>query len=295
MAKSIEAAQNSITITLIGKYTGLQDSYLSVIKALRHATIACNVRLDLRWVEATLLEEDKNSPHGKQKENDETEAERREAWRKIETSDGVIIPGGFGQRGWAGKIRAANYCRLHNKPCLGVCLGFQAMIVEYCRNVLNWENADSTEFDESTPHPVVIFMPEIDKTTMGGTMRLGARITRFTHTLGDSSDPIKSSSRSQILYGGKETISERHRHRYEVNPQKVKEIHDAGLRLVGRDETGERMEIAELPDHIYYVGCQFHPEFRSRPLKPSPPFHGLILAATGRLEDHLYKTKNIPA
>uniref|UniRef100_A0A7S3DML5 CTP synthase n=1 Tax=Entomoneis paludosa TaxID=265537 RepID=A0A7S3DML5_9STRA len=292
MAESIESAEKSVTITLIGKYTGLQDSYLSVIKALRHASIACHVRLDLQWVEASLLEQDKPGADGKDNDEGEvTQEQKDEAWKKLEMADGVIIPGGFGQRGWAGKIRAANYCRLQNKPCLGICLGFQAMIVEYCRSVLNWENADSTEFDENTPHPTIIFMPEIDKTTMGGTMRLGARVTKFTHPLDDSpaegSDPILSSSRSRVLYGGSENILERHRHRYEVNPEKVDDIHNAGLKLVGRDETGERMEIAELPNHKYYVGCQFHPEFKSRPLKPSPPFHGLILAATGKLDDYL--------
>merc|ERR1712226_1581808 len=208
MAKSIESAKDSVTITLIGKYTGLQDSYLSVIKALRHASIACHVRLDLQWVEASLLKQDKPGTGSEDDDAPASQEEKDEAWSKLKNADGVIIPGGFGQRGWAGKIQAANYCRLENKPCLGICLGFQAMIVEYCRNVLKWENADSTEFDETTPHPTVIFMPEIDKTTMGGTMRLGARNTKFTHTLDEAaiSDVIPT-SRSQILYGGSETIS----------------------------------------------------------------------------------------
>ena len=155
MARSIEQASQTVTIALIGKYTGLQDSYLSVIKALRHASIACQVKLDLNWIEAGLLE-------------DETDEGHDEAWSTLKAADGIIIPGGFGRRGWAGKIAAARYCRENGKPCLGVCLGFQAMVVEYCRNILAWSGADSTEFDETTEHPTIIFMPEIDKETMGG-------------------------------------------------------------------------------------------------------------------------------
>lgn len=270
MARSIELATETVTIALIGKYTGLQDSYLSVIKALRHASIACNVKLELEWIEASQL-------------TDQDE----EAWNNLRKANGVIIPGGFGKRGWEGKILAAKYCRMHNLPVLGVCLGFQAMVVEYSRNVLGWNGADSSEFNEEAPHQVVIFMPEIDKETMGGTMRLGARITKFTHKLADG-----NMSKSQLLYNGEEMVWERHRHRYEVNPEKVSAIHDGGLLLVGRDETETRMEIAELPSHPYYVGCQFHPEFLSRPLKPSPPFYGLILAATGQLDRFLEEKRN---
>jgi CTP synthase len=268
MASSVETAEHTCQIALIGKYTGLQDSYLSVIKSLRHAAIACGVKLDLQWIEAGMLEDAAQEGHD-------------EAWTKLKAADGVIVPGGFGQRGWQGKLNAAQYCRENGKPYLGVCLGFQAAVVEYCRNVLNWEGADSTEFEENTPHPTVLFMPEIDKETMGGTMRLGARMTKFTHKYPDG-----SMSTTQLLYGGAEMVSERHRHRYEVNPEKVDAIHQGGLLLVGRDETGERMEVAELPrsQHPFYVGCQFHPEFLSRPLKPSPPFHGLIMAATGQLD-----------
>jgi CTP synthase len=268
MARSVETSVNSVTIALIGKYTGLADSYLSVIKSLRHASIACDVRLDLQWVEAGQLENAEETGYD-------------EAWSKLKACDGVIVPGGFGQRGWQGKIIAAQYCRETGKPYLGVCLGFQAQVVEYCRNVLDWKDADSTEFEENTPHAAVMFMPEIDKETMGGTMRLGSRMTKFTHKFPDG-----AMSTTQLLYGGVETVMERHRHRYEVNPEKVDAIHAGGLLFVGRDETGERMEIAELPrsEHPFYVGCQFHPEFLSRPLTPSPPFHGLIMAATGQLD-----------
>jgi CTP synthase len=318
---------------LIGKYTGLQDSYLSVIKALKHASIACRVRLQLEWVEATLLEDDakkndeEESPladahiEGKEGEGDGsggdasrmTPEARDEAWRKLKTCHGVIVPGGFGQRGWEGKIVAANYCRLHQKPFLGVCLGFQAMIVEYARNVLHLSDADSTEVQPDTQHPTIIFMPEIDKTTMGGTMRLGARLTKFTHGHDDvNNDPgnVVDSTTLQLYAASNKSssvvISERHRHRYEVNPAMVDPVHNAGLHFVGRDaETEQRMEVAELPrvsssntsgsgnaGHPYYVGVQFHPEFKSRPLHPSPPFHGLVLAAAGQLEDYLKMAKN---
>lgn len=269
MADSIEKFESKVTIALIGKYTGLQDSYLSVIKALKHAAIACSSILNLEWVEATHLESEGGQEYD-------------EAWDKVKNADGVIVPGGFGNRGFLGKTLTAEYCRTQKKPYLGVCLGFQAMVVEYSRNVLQWTDANSTEFDENTSHPVVMFMPEIDKETMGGNMRLGLRTTSFTHTHEDGTLSVL-----QRLYGGSQKVQERHRHRYEVNPEYVDQIHDAGLLFLGRDDN--RMEVAELPSHPYYVGCQYHPEFQSRPLKPSPPFLGLLLAATGTLEEHLQK------
>ena len=266
MANAMAQWTDTVQICLIGKYTGLQDSYLSVIKSLRHAAIACEHKLDLQWVEATDLENNVE-----------------EAWDKVKSAQGIIVPGGFGNRGFDGKVLAAQYCRENKKPYLGVCLGFQAMVVEYSRNVLGLEGANSTEFDESATHPVVFFMPEIDKETMGGTMRLGSRVTKFTHPdLGDGQTSIL-----KRLYKNADAVFERHRHRYEVNPIYVDQIHEGGLKLVGRDETGERMEVAELPGHPYYIGAQYHPEFKSRPLKPSPPFHGLLLAACGQLDSYL--------
>ncbi|ACI64907.1 CTP synthase [Thalassiosira pseudonana CCMP1335] len=279
MAFKLDGFEEEVKIVIVGKYTGLQDSYLSVIKSLKHASMAVERKLDLIWVEAAHLENDFE---------DETmggELEYNEAWDKMKSADGVVVPGGFGTRGFLGKILAAKYCRENAKPYLGVCLGFQAMVVEYSRNILKWEDANSTEFDEKTTNPVVFFMPEIDKDNMGGTMRLGSRNTKFTHPTHDDGSP----SISKIMYGGSDTVSERHRHRYEVNPERVDTIHEAGLKFVGRDETGTRMEIAELPrsQHPYYVGCQYHPEFKSRPLNPSPPFHGLLLAACGMLDDYV--------
>lgn len=272
MANAMEHWEGSVQICLIGKYNGLQDSYLSIIKALRHAAISCQRKLDLQWVEASDLELNQDTMEG-------------DSWEKVKKCQGVIVPGGFGNRGFNGKVLAAKYCRENKKPFLGVCLGFQAVIVEYSRNVLNLEGANSTEFDESTPHPVVFFMPEIDKATMGGNMRLGSRITKFTHPI--LSDETKETSILKRLYKNADMVHERHRHRYEVNPKYVDHIHEGGLKLVGRDESGERMEVAELPGHPYYVGVQYHPEFKSRPLIPSPPFHGLILAACDELKDYL--------
>jgi len=283
MAHQVDSFKKVVKIALIGKYTGFQDSYLSVIKSLMHASIACERKLELVWVEATQLEE--NDPNGEQKQD---KAEYDSAWEKISTADGVIVPGGFGNRGFLGKVLAANYCRINNIPILGICLGFQAMVVEYARNVLGHTSANSSEFDESTEHPVVFFMPEIDKENMGGTMRLGSRITKFTHDHDDN-----TTSTAKILYGNNEEVSERHRHRYEVNPDYVDAIHSAGLAFVGRDEKGERMEVAELKrsTHPYYMGCQYHPEFKSRPMRPSPPFLGLILASSGGLDEYLESQK----
>lgn len=277
MAFKLDLFEDSVKILIVGKYTGLQDSYLSVIKSLKHASMAVERKLDLIWVEAAHLEKDfENAEMGGEKEY-------AEAWAKMKSADGVVVPGGFGTRGFLGKVLAAQHCRENAVPYLGICLGFQAMVVEYSRNVLHWEGANSTEFDEKTPHPVVVFMPEIDAENMGGTMRLGSRDTAFTHPTHEDG----SASVAQLMYGGAAVAAERHRHRYEVNPDRADALHAAGLAFVGRDETGKRMEVAELPraTHPYYVGCQYHPEFKSRPLKPSPPFYGLLLAACGRLDD----------
>jgi len=291
LAERLDGLTEEVRIALIGKYTGLSDSYLSIIKSLKHSSIACGRKLEILWIEASQLEGFSEDPQckegeGKGEDGKVDRAQYDAAWETLKSAHGVIVPGGFGNRGFLGKVLAANYCRTNSIPYLGVCLGFQAMVVEYSRNVLEWSDANSTEFDEKTSNPVVIFMPEIDKDNMGGTMRLGSRDTIFTHTHENG-----TSSTARLLYGDTERVSERHRHRYEVNPDRVDRIHDGGLRFVGRDETGTRMEVAELPrsEHPYYVGCQYHPEFQSRPLAPSPPFHGLLLASCGMLDEYLDK------
>ncbi|MAP65626.1 MAG: CTP synthetase [Euryarchaeota archaeon] len=262
MAETVDNLDEVVKIAMVGKYTGLSDSYLSVIKALQHSSFEVNRKLQINWIEAENLDE-------KVKRDD---AEKyNEAWKLLKESDGILVPGGFGIRGIEGKIKAAEYARLNKIPYLGVCLGLQIATIEFCRNVLGMEKANSTEFDENTPHPAVVFMPEISKTHMGGTMRLGSKPTPF----------LVEDCKMKRLYGNKPHVDERHRHRYEVNPELITMIEEAGLIYVGKDETGQRCEIMELENHPFYVGTQYHPEFKSRPGRPSPPFLGLLKASIG--------------
>ena len=260
MADKVDRLEEQVHIAMVGKYTGLSDSYLSVIKALQHSAYTVDRKLVIDWIESTDLD-----PHDVTEKHDE-------AWNLLKAADGILVPGGFGNRGVEGKIAAANYARIHNVPYLGVCLGLQIATIEFCRNVLGLENANSTEFDENTPNPAVVFMPEISKTHMGGTMRLGTKPTPF----------LVDDCKMRRLYGGAGHVDERHRHRYEVNPDLIERIEAEGLVYVGKDETGQRCEIMELENHPYYVGTQYHPEFKSRPNRPSPPFLGLLKAAVGQ-------------
>ncbi|CAN1828610.1 CTP synthase [Linum perenne] len=264
-AELCDALHEPVRIAMVGKYTGLSDAYLSVLKALLHASVAFSKKLVVDWVPATDLEDDTG------KENPDAYIA---AWKLLKGADGVLVPGGFGDRGVQGKILAAKYARESRIPYLGICLGMQTAVIEFARSVLGMQDANSTEFNAQTKNPCVIFMPEGSKTHMGGTMRLGSRRTYFHVT----------DCKSVKLYGNKTFVDERHRHRYEVNPDMVARFEDAGLSFTGKDETGRRMEIIELPNHPYYVGVQFHPEFKSRPGKPSPLFSGLIAAASGQLD-----------
>ncbi|XP_063947039.1 uncharacterized protein LOC108204979 isoform X2 [Daucus carota subsp. sativus] len=262
-----------VRVAMVGKYTGLSDSYLSVLKALLHASVACHRKLTVDWVPASDLEDETKK---------ESPKDYKAAWNLLKGADAVLVPGGFGDRGVEGKILAANYARENKIPYLGICLGMQISVVEFARSVLGLEDANSTEFDPETPNPCVIFMPEGSKTHMGGTMRLGSRRTYFQ---------VKD-CKSAKLYGNRSFIDERHRHRYEVNPDMVPQLEKAGLLFTGKDETGQRMEIIELPTHPYYVGVQFHPEFTSRPGRPSALFVGLIAAACGQLDILLRKSES---
>ena len=262
MAETVDNLDEVVEIAMVGKYTGLSDSYLSVIKALQHSSFEVNRKLQINWIEAENLDE---------KVKQESLEKYTEAWNNLKKSDGIIVPGGFGIRGIEGKIKAAEYARVNEIPYLGVCLGLQIATIEFCRNVLGMENANSTEFDENTPQPAVLFMPEISKTHMGGTMRLGTKPTPF----------LVEDCKMKRLYGNQSYVDERHRHRYEVNPELISKIENAGLIYVGKDETGQRCEIMELENHPYYVGTQYHPEFKSRPGRPSPPFLGLLKASIG--------------
>ena len=264
MADHVDTLENAeeVHIAVAGKYTDLSDSYLSVIKALQHASFSVNRKLVIDWIESSDLDDDAK---------DSSPESHAKAWDLLKGADGILVPGGFGIRGIEGKIKAAEHARLEKVPYLGVCLGLQVATIEFCRNVLGLNAANSTEFDEETPNPAVVFMPEISKTHMGGTMRLGTKPTPF----------LVEDCKIRRLYGDVEHVDERHRHRYEVNPELIEKIEGQGLIYVGKDETGERCEIMELDGHPYYVGTQFHPEFKSRPGRPSPPFLGLLMAASG--------------
>ncbi|KAJ4772314.1 CTP synthase [Rhynchospora pubera] len=255
MAENYDNLTNSVKIALVGKYTGLTDSYLSVVKALLHACSALSYRPSIEWIAASDLEDEcaKISP--------ETHAT---SWETLKGCSCILVPGGFGDRGVPGMILAAKHARENNIPYLGICLGMQISVIEIARSVLGMEDADSEEFNQKTPHRVIMFMPEVSKTHMGSTMRLGCRRTLFR----------RPGSLTSKLYGNPEYVDERHRHRYEVNPEFVSELEKSGLEFVGCDESQNRMELIELPGHPYYIGVQFHPEFKSRPRKPSALFLG---------------------
>lgn len=270
LADRIDHLRKDVNIALVGKYTKLEDSYASVIKALQHACIQVGYKLNLTFIEADNLEPAKKQLNP---------VLYHEAWQQLCKSSGVIVPGGFGKRGMEGKMEACRWCRMNDKPYLGICLGLQVAVIEFARNVLGIENANSTEIDPDTDHPLVVDMPEHNQGQMGGTMRLGRRETYFT----------KSNSIAKQLYGNKDYTEERHRHRYEVNLQYVPDLEAEGLKFVGHDYSKMRMEIVELEGHSYYLATQFHPEYLSRPLKPSPLFLGLILASVGKLKHYLAK------
>ncbi|GAO50845.1 CTP synthase [Saitoella complicata NRRL Y-17804] len=260
----------TVTIALVGKYIDLHDSYTSVVKSLEHAALRCNRKLEILWVDASDLEPARSTS---------SPVQYHKAWHAVCQADGIMVPGGFGTRGTEGMIAAAKWARENQIPYLGVCLGMQMAVVEFARNVCGLSDANSSELDENTTNPLVIYMPEISKTHLGGTMRLGLRPTNF--------QPGTEWSKIRQLYGNADSVHERHRHRYEVNPDYVERVEAAGLSFVGKDELNERMEIVEIKDHPYYVGCQYHPEWLSRPLEPSPPYLGLVAAASKCLPEIL--------
>lgn len=240
--------RETIHIALVGKYTGLKDAYKSVIEALNHAAVAEGVKLDLVWVESSDYDEDKF-----------------EGFKDI---DGILVPGGFGIRGIEGKIRMVRYARANRIPYLGLCVGLQVAVIEFARNVCGLEDANSTEFNKKTPHPVIDLMPEQKNVyRKGGTMRLGSYPC-----------VLKPETRTREYYG-KEVVFERHRHRYEVNPVYLERLQDAGLVISGSSPDGLLAEIVELPDHPFFIASQFHPEFCSRPLRPHSLFAAFISKA----------------
>jgi len=241
--------KHEVQILLVGKYMDQRDSYMSHYEAFTHAGAELDTKVKFIRMEAE-------------------DIDKQECRCMLEQADGILIPGGFGSRGIEGKIEAIKYARENKIPFLGVCLGFQLANVEFARNVLGMHDANSTEFDPHTSHPVIDLLPEQkDVTKKGGTMRLGAQKVL-----------VEKGSKAEKLYGASE-IMERHRHRYEVNPHYIDRIQEKGLRFTGRSPDGQKMEIAELDGHPFFIGSQFHPEFRSRPKKPAPLHYGLVKAA----------------
>jgi CTP synthase len=261
LVERMDNIDRNLRIGVVGKYIELQDAYKSIYEALRHAAIANDVHLDIERVDSETLTE-------------------KNCARRLEGLAGILIPGGFGSRGIDGKILAAAYARENQLPYFGICLGMQVALIEFSRNVCGLEGANSTEFDENSPHPVIdLLATQKTITSMGGTMRLGAYTCRL--------DP---NSKVAAAYGS-EQVSERHRHRYEVNNRYRQVFKEHGLVLAGTTLDTRLVEIIELPDHPWFVGCQFHPEFKSRPLAPHPLFHGFIRASC----EHAARSEARPA
>jgi CTP synthase len=255
LLEKIHHPRGEVRIGVVGKYVALEDAYKSLREALMHGGWAHRVRTSIEWVEA----EELDSP--------EAAAER------LRGVDGVLVPGGFGKRGIQGMVNAIQYARENKVPFFGICLGMQCATIEYARNVVGLADANSTEFDLHTPHRVIYKLRELlGVDEMGGTMRLGAWPCKL--------DP---GSFAQRAYGAQE-IHERHRHRYEFNRDYESKLTEAGLRISGRTPDGAYVEVVEVPDHPWFVGCQFHPEFKSKPLAPHPLFVAFIAAASQR--DH---------
>ncbi|MCD5409591.1 MAG: CTP synthase (glutamine hydrolyzing) [Methanocellales archaeon] len=249
MIERMNSAEGHVKVALIGKYTHIEDAYLSVNEALKHAGIESGCTVSITWIEAENLEDDP------------------EMVRCLEQVDGILVPGGFGVRGAEGKIKAIRYARENDIPFLGLCFGMQLAVIEFARNVVGLENANSSELGD-TSHPVIDILPEQDGIEeMGGTMRIG----NYDATL-------KKGSLAHRIYGTTKIV-ERHRHRYEVNPKYIDQIEAEGMIFSGKNKN--RMEILEVPAHKFFFASQFHPEFTSRPGKPSPPFRAFVEAMLG--------------
>ena len=248
LVREVRKEKPTVSVALVGKYVELHDAYMSVREALKHAALKAGVEVHIEWVHSADLEKDKG-------------------WDVIQKVDGILVPGGFGSRGTEGKIMAARYAREKEVPYLGLCLGMQLMCIEFARNVLDFEDANSSEFDRTTQHPVIDLMIEQRAITdMGGTMRLGLYPC-----------VLQPGSKAAAAYGVEE-IEERHRHRWEFNNNYRAAYEQAGMVFSGMSPDGKLVEIAELKDHPYMVGSQFHPEFLSRPNRPHPLFVGFMKA-----------------
>jgi CTP synthase len=249
MVKRMNSPRDEVNIALVGKYTGLQDSYLSLSQALVHAGTAHHLKVNLNWVESQDIE--LGGPH-----------------TLLANADGILVPGGFGIRGIEGKIKAVTYARTRKIPFFGICLGMQCATIEFSRSVAELSRANSTEFDKDTPHKIFFKWRELKGVTdLGGTMRLGQYLCR-----------LQAGSLAEKIYG-RRNIQERHRHRFEFNPAYEEKLVRAGLHISGKNPDYGLVEIIELKDHPWFFGCQFHPEFKSRPLSPHPVFKSFIGAS----------------
>ncbi len=249
LVAEVRRKKPEVNIALVGKYVELKDAYMSVREALKHAAIHLGVELNLHWVHSV-------------------ELEKGRGWEFVQKSDGIVVPGGFGSRGTEGKIQAAHYARTNQVPYLGLCLGMQLMVVEFARFIFENEEANSTEFNPSTPYPVISLMPDQEQIVdMGGTMRLGLYPCA-----------LQPGTKAAGAYQ-EELVQERHRHRFEFNNEFRKPMYERGMRYSGISPDGRLVEIAELADHPFMLGTQFHPEFLSRPNRPHPLFVAFIQAA----------------
>ncbi|THX91576.1 CTP synthase [Aureobasidium pullulans] len=274
LASGLVTVTDIVEIALVGKYLECPDSYLSVVKSVEHAAMRCKKKLKIVWVDAEHLEPQTERANP---------ASYHKAWHDVCTASGILVPGGFGQRGTEGMMKAAKWARENGTPYLGICLGMQIAVIEFARNVCEIPIPISTsqEFDARDEDRIIVSMPEHHPGQLGGTMRLGLRPTLW--------QPGSEWSRLRALYAsgtsadGQSQILERHRHRYEVNPNYVSTLESKGLNFIGKDETGVRQEIIELKDHPWFVGVQYHPEYLSRVLHPSKPYLGFIAASAGML------------
>ena len=252
MVEKMKNLKKTVTIALVGKYVELHDAYLSVVEALNHGGLANDASVNIKWINAE-------------------EVNRNNVIELFADVDGILVPGGFGDRGVEGKIESIKFARENDIPFLGICLGMQAAVIEFARNVLGFEGADSSEINPETKYPVIDLMPEQkDVEDLGGTMRLGVYPCK-----------ISQDSKSHEMYNS-EIIYERHRHRYEFNNEFRKQIIEAGMSIVGTSPDNRLVEIVEIKSHPWFVAAQFHPELKSRPNRPHPLFVGLIKAALNK-------------
>ncbi|MRH43988.1 CTP synthase [Aquibacillus halophilus] len=250
LAERVRNLSKKVTIGLVGKYVELPDAYLSVVEALKHAGYSYDADINIRWINAEEVTEEN-------------------VVSSLQDVDGILIPGGFGDRGIEGKIKAIRYAREEKVPLLGICLGMQLATVEFARNVLGLKGAHSAEIDPATPYPIIDLLPEQkDVSDLGGTLRLGVYPCR-----------LKNGTKTKAVYNNEDVIYERHRHRFEFNNQFREQMEEKGFVFSGTSPDGRLIETIELEDHPWFVASQFHPEFKSRPTRPQPLFYGFIGAA----------------